>query len=161
MANKAVTLQRLIRWYKQDSKKTEIDMNEVADWLLAKGYKAPRPKTPRELLAKELSKAARQEHRKDPITGRTYRVNHAVTTKQGTGQLTLWVDIDEAPRKHMHKSIVQRREQMVGDAVQLTLDANHWNGIHPKEEPIVVPLDFQPDVDWELHAPPDDGKKTG
>lgn len=60
------------------------------------------------------------------------------------------------------KSLKQRREQMVGDAVQLTLDWTHWNRVNPAEEPIELPLDFQPDVEWELNAPDeDDDKKAG
>jgi hypothetical protein len=53
----------------------------------------------------------------------------------------------------MYKSLIQRREQMVGDALQLTFDANHWNGIHPGEEPIEMPLDFTDDVQWRMNVP--------
>jgi hypothetical protein len=42
---------------------------------------------------------------------------------------------------------------MVGDAYHLTLDADHWNGIHPKEEPITLPLDFTDDVKWRKNGP--------
>ena len=81
--------------------------------------------------------------RTDHETGRPYRVNHAVQT----GQMTFWVDIDEAPRKHMHKSSQMRREQMVGDALQLTYDVDHWNSVNNHEEPIDVELDFTFDVE--------------
>ena len=39
---------------------------------------------------------------------------------------------------------------MVGDGLQLTLDAMHWNSINPKEDPIVIPLDFTEDVEERL-----------
>lgn len=52
----------------------------------------------------------------------------------------------------MHKSLVNRREQMVGDGLQLTLDADHWNQINPNEEPIQLPLDFTQDVEWRKNA---------
>ena len=74
--------------------------------------------------------------------------------------MTLWVDIDEAPRKSMLKSLVQRREQMVGDGLQLTLDAMHWNSIHHNDEPINLPLDLTDDVQWRLNAPEDDAKAS-
>jgi len=67
--------------------------------------------------------------------------------------MTFWVDIDEAPRKHMHKSLVNRREQMVGDGLQLTLDSDHWNSINPNEEPINLPIDFTDDIEWRKNAP--------
>lgn len=73
-----------------------------------------------------------------------------VKTGYGNQQYHLWIDIDEAPRKSMHKSLIMRREQMVGDGLQLTLDAMHWNSINPKEEPIVIPLDFTEDVEERL-----------
>ncbi len=53
----------------------------------------------------------------------------------------------------MHKSLQLRREQMVGDGLQLTFDADHWNNIHPGEEPIVMELDFTLDVEWRKNGP--------
>ena len=56
----------------------------------------------------------------------------------------------------MHKSLVNRREQMVGDGLQLTLDADHWNLINPHEEPLHLPMDFTEDVEWRKNAPQED-----
>jgi len=53
----------------------------------------------------------------------------------------------------MLKSLINRREQMVGDGLQLTLDVDHWNGINPKEEPIQIPLDLTDDVEWRKNSP--------
>ncbi|MCB9570877.1 MAG: hypothetical protein H6709_02170 [Kofleriaceae bacterium] len=71
----------------------------------------------------------------------------------------LWVDIDGATRVQMHRSLNLRREQMVGDAVQLSFDAEHWNSIHPAEEPIKIELDFAPDVEWRRNSD-DDAKQA-
>ena len=139
-------LQRLIRLYRQETGVSEWDMHDVAKWSERKGYRLPKPPTPLEMLAKELSRAARAETKVDPYTGQKYRVNHAFT--DGSGQMTLWVDINEAPRKHMKKSAINRREQVVGDLVQLTLDLEYWNRKNPNEEPLEVPLDFTLDVEW-------------
>ena len=49
-----------------------------------------------------------------------------------------------------------RREQMVGDALQLNLDAEHWSNEHPNEEPIQLPLDFSDDVEWRKNTPLED-----
>jgi hypothetical protein len=46
-----------------------------------------------------------------------------------------------------------RRNQMIGDGLQLTLDADHWNRIHPDEKPIQIPLDFYDDVQWRKNSP--------
>jgi hypothetical protein len=153
-------MQRIVRHFKEELHKTEVDMHEVAAWAVKRGWKLPVPVDPIDRLAKEFSQAAREETRHDTDTGQPYRANHAVTVMQGGKQQTFWVDIDEAPRKHMHKSLVQRREQMVGDALQLTRDANHWNRVNDHEDPIQLPLDFTEDVEWRLNAP-DENDKTG
>jgi hypothetical protein len=50
----------------------------------------------------------------------------------------------------MVKSAFARREQVVGDMVQLTLDLDHWNRVNPNEEPIRVETDITPDVNERL-----------
>jgi hypothetical protein len=158
MSTKHQQMQRLIRLYKDETKKTEVNMHEVAQFAVGKGWPLPRPIAAIDRLAKEFSQAAREEIRHDRKTGKPYRANHAITSIQGSLQMTLWIDIDEAPRKPMLKSLVQRREQMVGDGLQLTLDALHWNSIHPSEEPINLPLDFTDDVEWRINAPDEEKK---
>jgi hypothetical protein len=68
------------------------------------------------------------------------------------------VDIDEAPRFPMFKSLQKRREQMVGDGFQLTIDAEYWNGIHPDDDPIIIEMDIGPDVEWRKNAPDEDNE---
>jgi hypothetical protein len=134
-------------------------MKEVAKFAVSKmGWKLPAPKNPLDYLAAEFSKAARDEIRYDSKTGKPYRANHAISQTFGYTQLHLWIDIDEAPRKPILKSFIMRREQMVGDGLQLTLDADHWNSIHPEEEPIQIPMDFTDDVEWRKNAPDEDDK---
>lgn len=136
-------MQKFIRFYKQETGETQIDMHDVARFALSKGWTPPKPKSSEDLLAAKFSKAARQEMRTDKFTGRPYRANHAVPS----GQMIFWIDIDEAPRKHMVKSSQMRREQMVGDALQLTFDIDHWNAMNPSENPIEVELDLTFDVE--------------
>ncbi|MCI0590526.1 MAG: hypothetical protein L0Y67_02810 [Gammaproteobacteria bacterium] len=154
MGTKHQKMQSFIRYYKEKTGNKEVNMHGVAQFAADKGWSLPTPPNPIDLLAKEFSQAAREEIRRDKKTGKPYRANHAYSTTQGTQQLTFWFDIDEAPPRHiMVKSLVNRREQMVGDGLQLTLDADHWNSIHPNEEPIVMPLDFTDDVEWRKNAP--------
>lgn len=60
----------------------------------------------------------------------------------------------------MFKSVVTRREQMVGDGLQLTLDLMNWNSIDPDKQPIELPMDLTFDIELRLNAPDedDDGK---
>lgn len=146
--------QALIRIYRSETGEAEVDMHEVARFAVSRGWSLPKPADPLERLAAEFSTAAREEIRHDASTGRPYRANHAFPVKQGrNGQLWFWVDIDDAPRKPMVKSLVNRREQIVGDVVQLTFDSEHWNSIHPGEEPIIMPADFTDDVEWRRNGP--------
>jgi hypothetical protein len=42
---------------------------------------------------------------------------------------------------------------VVGEAVQLTLDVEHWNSVNPNETSIHMPMDFTDDVKERLSAP--------
>ena len=145
----AKEMQETVVRYKRETGNSEVDLLEVADWMMKRGYRAAKVLPERERIAQQLGRALRQEIRHDAKTGRPYRANHAYpvgVTKQGT--LWSWIDIDEAPRAPVYKSLQARREQMVGDGLQLTLDADHWNSIHMDEKPIVMEMDFGPDIEW-------------
>lgn len=158
MAKKSQEMQSIIKRYKDETGKPSVEMHEVAKYAVSMGWPLPKPKTAIERLAEQFSSAAREEVRRDAVTGNPYRVNLAVTTWQGNQQSTLWHDIDEAPRPVAHRSFQQRREQMVGDAVQLTFDVMHWNRINEGQEPIVMEMDFNDDVSWRINAPDGDQK---
>lgn len=156
--NKHQEMQRLIRLYKETTGESEVDMHKVAKFATERGWPLPKPRDPLAMLAKEFTQAARQEYRQDPKTGKAYRANHALPATVGGVQLTLWIDIDEAPRHQMLKSLINRREQMVGDGLQLSLDADHWNNIHDGEEPIEIPMDLTDDIEWRKNAPDDESE---
>lgn len=157
--SKKTEMQRLIRAYKDETSEREVDMKKVAKWAAGKGWPLPTPKDPLELLAKQFSEAAREETKRDLVTGRPYRVNHSFVVTQGGEQLHLWIDIDEAKRGPFLKSAVTRREQMVGDGTQLTLDIMHWNSVNPDQKPIDLPMDLTFDIELRLNAP-DEGSKA-
>lgn len=156
MATKQRERIRIIRHFKETTGATEVDMREVARFAASLGWEMPEPADPLDILAKSFSRAAREEVRRDEETGRAYRAYHPMRVPRGDDQLVLWVDIDEATYKQMDISLTQRREQMVGDALQITLDADHWNSIHPDQNQLQVPLDFGPDVEWRKNSPDED-----
>ncbi|MHB1098598.1 MAG: hypothetical protein ACYCZR_03505 [Burkholderiales bacterium] len=153
MAKKSQEMQSIIKRYKEATGQGSVDMHDVAKYAVSMGWPLPKPKTALERLAEQFSGAAREEIRRDEITGKPYRANLAVTTWQANQQTTLWTDIDEAPRNIAHRSFQQRREQMVGDAVQLTFDVLHWNRVNEAEEPIKMEMDFNDDVQWRINSP--------
>jgi hypothetical protein len=160
MANKVELLQRMRRWYSDETGKKELDHREVAEFMLRKGWKPPTPRTAVDILAKELSSAARAEERVDKKTGQPYRANMSYAVTQGAETFTLWVDTDEATRFQMDKALKKHRDQMVGEAYRMVLTADHWNRVNPNDVPLQIPLDLQPDVDWLKNAPGEDEKAS-
>jgi hypothetical protein len=53
----------------------------------------------------------------------------------------------------MHPSLINHREQMVSNGVHVTLDERDWRTCHPGEEPIPLPMDLAPDIEWRLANP--------
>jgi len=147
--------QRLFKVYKQQSGITEVDPLEFAKWMRDRGWKVPVPPDPMDLLAKQLKDAICEEVRRDAKTGQPYKANLSFSTEGTSQQGTFWklVDVDEAPRKIVHKCLVQRREQSVNDIYQMELIQDHWNNIHPDEEPIKMELDYGPDMQWKKNGP--------
>lgn len=143
--SKTKDMQRALRYYREQTGIDDVNMEDVARFAHEKlGMPLPLPTSPIEKMAREFSRAARAETRYDKATGRPYRVNHMFTND--TGQ-RLWLDIDgEAPRHKMDLSLTLRRNQIVDDAYHLDADQEHWNTIHPEEEPIQKSFDFTEDV---------------
>lgn len=148
--------QRLIRAWKDETGEVAIDMEKVALYAVSKGWPMPVPQSPIAILAKQFADAGRGETARDPKTGKTYRVYHAVPQKVGEQTHFFYYDIHDATRKVMHKSAVNRREQMISDGVQLTLDLQYWHSINPNEEKIDLPMDLGPDIEWRLNTPDND-----
>jgi len=157
MSTKSERMQKMIRYYKRQTGQYEVDMHEVAKFAHRQGWTLPKPPDPLDLLAHQFSQAAREEVRRDKNTGRPYRVNHAYPRTVDNQIVFFWLDIDDpkTPRHKMRKSAVNRREQMVGDGLQLTLDLDHWNSIHPNQEPIELDMDLTDDIKWRKNAPGD------
>ncbi|MDX1952548.1 MAG: hypothetical protein SFY81_10200 [Verrucomicrobiota bacterium] len=152
MAQK-VEVDYAIEAWKKATGNVEIDMHEVVKYAVEElGWPLPEPVSPYEVLARHFSRKAREATRQDPKTGDHYRRFHAYPDGKG-GQGVLWIDIDEAPRNIMLKSTIMRREQVVGDMLQLELDLRHWNNVNPKEEPIVLVKDLTEDVAERLAGP--------
>jgi hypothetical protein len=155
---KSEKMQDFVRFYREQTGQVSVDMKDVAAEAERLGWKMPKPKSPRDLLAQQFSDSQREEIRTDDVTGHRYRANLAVSTWQGSVQQVLWTDIEVASRFVAQKFIGQYRDQMIGEAVMMTNTAEHWNRVHPAEEPINPQLDFGPDVEWERNAPKEERK---
>jgi hypothetical protein len=101
---------------------------------------------PYDVLAAEMATALREEMQTDH-KGRRFRVNHAVRVTKGGVQYTFWAAMGYAPHDHMEKAFAQRREQIIGDCIQLRTDVDVYNDMNKGgQEEIQLVLDFTDDV---------------
>jgi hypothetical protein len=63
----------------------------------------------------------------------------------------MWATLETAPRSHMQKAFIQRREQIVDDCVQLDTDVQVYNDLNKAEVPIPMLFDFRDDVEERQH----------
>lgn len=139
-------LQKLIRLYRMKTGETELDMKKVGQFAVDQGVDLPTPPSPEELLERQLARAAREELGKSEATGRPFREYQALPIKSGSQLSFVYVSIQDATRPQMDRSLNRRREGIVDEVVMLTNDADHWNEINPKAEPLQPELDFGFDV---------------
>jgi len=154
--SKVIERQKFIRFWQEQTGNDEIDVDAVAEMALGMGWEAPPPLTPRDRLAKQFKDGMRLDVRHDKKTGRPYRGYHAVPKHTADGQLTFsYIDIDDPKTKpeNFRKACVTRREQSVGDQLQLRLDQLHWNGNRPPEQHVeLLPADMEFDLELRLAA---------
>ena len=146
MANYNEQLQRIWHQFEEENGDVPTTSRQAAAWAVRRGLITMPEIDPLDRLAEDMSKALREEYRKDK-DGRKYRVNHAVRVSKAGAQLTLWGMIDNSSRQFMEKSFGQRRKQIVGDCLQLKTDVDVFNDKNAKEDPIQVVLNFADDVE--------------
>ena len=145
MATYNEQLQAIFAQYREGVSDDPTDLNVVVEWAIQEGLWKPRPRDLYARLREQMARALREEYRTD-AQGRRYRAKHAVLEKGEDGkQMSLWADIDTAPRPHMVKAFAQRRKQIVGDCYQLCQDVDHYNDVS-QDESIQLSLDFTYDV---------------
>jgi hypothetical protein len=146
MTTKNEQLQHAWHLFEKESGHLPASAREASIWAVNKGLISLPEVDPYDALADEMARALREEYATDR-EGRRYRVNHAVRVTRRGVQYTMWAMLQTAPREHMQKAFVQRREQVVGDLVQLQTDVDAYNAMHADAEPIQLVLDFNADVE--------------
>ena len=145
MANFNEQMQRIFQAYVDQEGHEPVSLDAVAEWAVSNGLFSPAPRSVIKLCKEALADSLRQEKRID-AEGRWYRAKHPVRESVGGVQLTLWADIDFAPRVHMEKSFGQRRKSIVDDCYQVKQDVDHYNQYHAGDKPIQMILDFRDDI---------------
>jgi hypothetical protein len=135
-------------WHDYDSSKDHkpTSAREAVEWAVKEGLLELPEIDPFDVLAGQMSGALRDEYKTD-AQGCRYRVNHAVRVTKGGVQHTFWAVMGFAPHEHMERAFTQRREQIVGDNLQLKIDVDVYNEMNRGKRPeIQLVLDYSDDV---------------
>ncbi|MGB3272102.1 MAG: hypothetical protein WBA66_04295 [Xanthobacteraceae bacterium] len=146
MATYKEQLQRAWRAYEKEHGSVPATARDAVQWAVQRGLIEEPEVDPLAKLAADMADALREEYATD-AQGRRYRVNHAVRVSKAGVQYTFWAIMKDAPREHMQKAFIQRREQIVGDCVQLATDVEAYNALKNDQPPIPMLFDFRDDVE--------------
>lgn len=152
MSTKNEKLQMIWHRYENRFDHKPSSARHAVEWAVQEGI-LELPNIDRyDVLAKDMSTALREEFQTDEH-GRRYRVNHAVRVSRGGVQYTFWAAMGYAPHDHMEKAFAQRREQVIGDLVQLKTDVDVYNDLNHGARPkIQLELNFTEDVEERLQT---------
>lgn len=146
MATKTDKLQAIWHRYEAEREHKPSSAREAVEWAVGEGLLDLPRIDPYDVLAGQMASALRDEIQTDH-QGRRYRVNHAMRVTRGGAQYTFWAVMGYAPHEHMERAFGQRREQIIGDCVQLRTDVDVYNDMNRGKRPeIQLPLDFTDDV---------------
>jgi hypothetical protein len=135
-------------WHKYDAERSHkpTSAREAVEWAVREGLLQLPEVDPYDVLAGQMSQALREEYAEDD-QGRRYRVNHAVRVSKTGVQYTFWGVMGFASHDHMEKAFSQRREQIIGDNVQLKTDVDVYNDFNRGKRPVIqLVLDYTDDV---------------
>jgi hypothetical protein len=145
MPTQTEELQALWRRYEDEHDHEPTSAREVVEWAVDEGLLELPEIDPLDILAGQMSRALREEYATDK-DGRRYRRNHAVRVTKNGVQTTFWGIMGFAHRSHMERAFNQRREQVIGDCLQLQIDVEAYNAMNESEKPYQLVLDFTDDV---------------
>jgi hypothetical protein len=139
-------LQQIWHNYDNDHKHKPTSAREAVEWAIAEGILNLPEVDPVDILAGQMAQALRDEYKTDD-KGRRYRVNHAARVTKGGVQYTFWGVMGFASHEHMERAFAWRREQIVGDNLQLKTDVDVYNEmVKGKHPPIQIVMDYTEDV---------------
>jgi hypothetical protein len=139
-------LQQVWHYYEDRHENKPTSARQAVEWAVHEGLLELPEIDPYDVLAGDMAQALREETDTDE-NGRRYRVNHAARVTKGGVQYTFWARMNFAPHDHMEIAFAQRREQVIGDLMQLKTDVDVYNSMNQgKHPPIQLPLDFTDDV---------------
>src|SRR6266480_7945455 len=146
MASMTERMQKACHKYDSRQSHKPSTMRQAAEWAVQDGLLELPDVDPYDILADRMANAVRTETRTDPL-GRRYRVNHAVRVTRSGVQYTFWGVMGYANHEFMERAFTQRREQIVGDNLQLRIDVDVYNDMNRGTRPeIQLVLDYTEDI---------------
>jgi hypothetical protein len=138
---------RIWEQYQEEMSPDPTDLRDVGAWARSKGLWAPRPIDVDTSFARDMADVLRKQVRTDK-DGRTYRAFIPAKGKDSDGlPLFKWADIDVAPRSHVEKGVQGERRSIANDCFALAMKRDHYNAMHPSEEPLQVIFNFEEDIE--------------
>lgn len=134
-----------------------VSLDAVAEWAVSERLFFPEPRSVVKLCRDALAESLRSQKRVDE-DGREYRAMISVRENVGGAQLTLWADLDTAPKSFVKKAFAQRRRSIVDDCYQVKQAVDHYNVTRAAGDNIQMVLNFEEDV-AELEATRDQDSK--
>lgn len=141
MTTKNEKLQQIWHRYDNDHQHRPTSAREAVEWAVAEGLIELPEMDPYDALAQDMAQALRTEYKTD-AKGRRYRANHAVRVTKNGVQYTFWGIMGFASHDHMERAFTQRREQIIGDCVQLKTDVDVYNDENKEHPQIEMVLDY-------------------
>ena len=144
------SLQELVAKYRKAGNPWPAQSIEIAQWAYEKGLWKPYQADIMRLLARDLSQSMRTEYFIDGQgrkVRRKYPVRKKVRDEWGVPRQTfLWADANDATREHMEMHFQQRRQQRVGEIIQLKTDLDSYNENRNPGPAIQLSWDFTEDI---------------
>jgi hypothetical protein len=138
-------MQEIVDKYIEAGQPWPATARQMAEWAIQSQLWAPHPARLLNLCADQLARAMSEEYITD-AQGRRVRAKHVVRMQRGGKQLFLWDDIRTADHTHMEIAFQQRRQQIVGDCLQLKRDVDSYNENRKPYRPIQMIFDFTNDL---------------
>ena len=134
---------RTAELYLAQGGQTPINLDELARFAIRNNHWEKRGDVLVQLCKRDFSRAFREQYHTDP-QGREVRTWHAAKSDKKQG--VFWDDIRTAPAEHMEDAFTQRRNQIVGDCLQLKKDVDSFNDNNAFGAMIQMVFDFTEDI---------------
>ncbi|NQT17729.1 MAG: hypothetical protein HQ582_33545 [Planctomycetes bacterium] len=122
------------------------DLGDLAAFAINGGHYQGQAKALLQQCKRDFARAFREQYHTDP-QGRDVRTYHAAERQDdGSVQKVFWADMRDAEPGHMELAFLQRRNQIVGDCVQLKKDADSYNDNNKDGASIQLTFDFTDDI---------------